>query len=157
MDASVGKLRLECLGVTISCVQISTFGRERETGANERRIGELTAVAACALSEALRELHNGGLTVATRAAGGALIGELYALRQDTLGPLDFDLTARVYGRLMLRACCDPFGKHPSETTIETVIDAVLDLLNKVVRARINPSPLPRGPVGKNRCCIGLGY
>ena len=68
----------------------------------EHLIGEATAAAACALAQAFLEFQNGGLTPKTRAAGGDRIAELFALRQSTLGEINFEEVAREHGARALR-------------------------------------------------------
>ncbi len=52
------------------------------------------ADAASKIAIALAELHNGGLTPATKQHGGDLVAQLYGLRQYMAGYRDFDAMAR---------------------------------------------------------------
>jgi hypothetical protein len=52
------------------------------------------AAAASKIAIALAELHNGGLTPATKQHGSDLVAQLYGLRQYMAGYWDFDAMAR---------------------------------------------------------------
>jgi hypothetical protein len=97
----------------------------------ERHVGELVAAAAGAIAEGLRERQTGGLTAATKRHGGDLICELYQLRQYMVGYWDFDVIAREYGKAAL---C---GTGVDAKTIDLLVDEVLAILGKVVRAAAN--------------------
>jgi hypothetical protein len=98
------------------------------------QIGTLTAIAVGAVAQALMERQAGLLTSATKLAGGDAIARLYALRQATLGKLDFNRVAREHGaRLML----EHGSSGVDARAIDTLIDGVLEILAKVVRAQSN--------------------
>ena len=59
------------------------------------------AAAASKIAIALAELHNGGLTPATKQHGGDLVAQLYGLRQYMAGYWDFDAVARAAAS----SCC----------------------------------------------------
>jgi hypothetical protein len=102
----------------------------------EPLIGEVTAAAAIAILAALQEWQAGSLAAATRTAGGDRITELYALRQAALTtrelPAGFEATARVHGTRVLRQRC---GRELTEAAIRALVDAVLEILAKVVRSQ----------------------
>jgi hypothetical protein len=69
-----------------TCVESSSFQRAATADARsggpsiKRYLGELMAAAASKIAIALAELHNGGLTPATKQHGGDLVAQLYGLR-----------------------------------------------------------------------------
>jgi hypothetical protein len=97
----------------------------------ERHVGERVAAAALTLAEALAERQDGGLTRATKMRGGDLIGELFGLRQHMVGFWDFDALAKEHGAAVLRAA------DVSPATADCLVDEVLAILHKVVRAALN--------------------
>ena len=101
----------------------------------ERHIGQLVANAASAVALALREYQNGGLTSGTKMAGGDCIAQLYTVRQFLIADFpDFDAIARKHGTLVLRETC---GTDVDARTIDVLVDEVLAILSKVVRAAAN--------------------
>ena len=74
-----------------TCVESSSFQRAATADARsggpsiKRYLGELMAAAASKIAIALAELHNGGLTPATKQHGGDLVAQLYGLRQYMAG------------------------------------------------------------------------
>jgi len=66
-------------------------------------IGEVVAAAVAVIAVGLDERSNGGLRLKTKLTGGDLIAQLYALRQACAGELDFDATAREYGKRAIAA------------------------------------------------------
>jgi len=98
----------------------------------ERHVGKIVAAAAGAILEALHEYQNGGrLSSRTKMAGGDLLAQLYALRCYMIADWPFDDICREHGKLALRAADVP----PS--TANTLVDEVLILLHKIVRAEAN--------------------
>jgi hypothetical protein len=100
----------------------------------ERYVGEIVAAAAGAIMEALAEYQTGGLTAATKSRGGDLIAELYGLRQYMIVDWPFDQIAREHGATVLRETC---GTDLDARRIDVLVDEVLRLLHKVVRAAVN--------------------
>jgi hypothetical protein len=100
----------------------------------ERYVGELVAAAAGAIVEALHEYRHGGLSPRTKMAGGDLICELFKLRQYMIADWPFDQIAREYGTAALRETC---GTDLDARRIDVLVDEVLRLLHKVVRAAVN--------------------
>lgn len=101
----------------------------------EAHIGKTVAAAASTIAEALGEFQDGGLTSTTKAAGGSCIFELYRLRQFLIASFpDFDTIARERGTEEMRAASNG---EVSSVTIDVLVDGVLDILTKVVRAELN--------------------
>jgi hypothetical protein len=100
----------------------------------ERHVGALVAAAALVLAQALAERQDGGLTRATRTQGGDAIAALYGLRQFMVADWPFDDIAREHGTAVLRETC---GSVIDTRTINILVDEVLDILRKVVRAPVN--------------------
>jgi len=69
----------------------------------EQIIGETIAMAACAVARGVGDLQDGGLALKTKLVGADLIAQLYALRQECAGAIDFEVVARIYGKQVLRA------------------------------------------------------
>jgi hypothetical protein len=105
----------------------------------ERAIGELVAAAAGILCRGLLECSNGGLRQETKGAGGDVIAQLYDMRVFATGSLDFNATAREYGKATLRAYLaaghDPLAA--SEAKLDTLVDTVVDIVDQLVQARIH--------------------
>ena len=91
------------------------------------------AAAARAIVRALMEYQNGETRPATTRHGGDLIAQLYSLRQSTIGYLDFDATARAYGKLVLR---ERYG-DVSDAVLDELVSWPLDILVKVVRSQLH--------------------
>jgi hypothetical protein len=97
----------------------------------ERYVGRQVANAAMILLEALVERSDGGLTPATKTRGGDQLAELYGLRQFMIGTWDFDAICREHGTAALCAA------DVSPSTADRLVDEVLILLHKIVRAEAN--------------------
>jgi hypothetical protein len=97
----------------------------------ERYVGCQVANVAMILLEALAERSDGGLTPATKGRGGEQLATLYGLRCFMIPTWDFDSIARAHGTLALRAA------DISPSTADTLVDEVLVLLHKIVRAEAN--------------------
>ena len=98
----------------------------------ERLVGQLVAAAGMAIVEALDERRHGALTPRTKMRGGDLICELFRWRKFLIADFpNFDCIARTHGLAALRACDVP------PATADVLVDEVLDLLRKIVRAAVN--------------------
>jgi hypothetical protein len=100
----------------------------------EHHVGECVAAAGCAILQALDEHKDGSLMSSTKSLGGDTIFALFRLHQYLAGHLDFEAVARREGAAALRAACDG---EMSPATIDVLVDGVLDILAKVVRAELN--------------------
>jgi hypothetical protein len=106
----------------------------------ERAIGILVARAVGALNQGLVDwTEHGGLRRETRIRGGDLIAQLYDWKLFASGSLDFDATAREYGKRALREfiATQPHAPVISETQIDQWVEMPLDILSKVVAARVH--------------------
>jgi hypothetical protein len=107
----------------------------------EEVIGAAMAAAALALLAGVQQWLADGQRIGTPAikqkskVGGDLIAQLWQLRQATLGELDFESTARIYGEQALRKRCNG-GGFPTKTG-GILIDGVLEISDEVVRAQLN--------------------
>jgi len=123
----------------------SQFAWQEPPPAIERIIGELVAAAACAIAQTLDERANGGLRPRTKMCGGDLITQLYALRQACAGELDFDATARAYGKRAIaahyaaarRELPDAPQGELTDAMLDEMVKWPLDILAKVVRSQMN--------------------
>src|SRR5262249_717892 len=97
-------------------------------------IGETAAAAALAIAQALHEFQTDGLSSRTRAQGGDLIAQLFELRLVYAGQLDFYAVARARGARLLQ---ERYGEDINARTIAVLIDAVIEVLQQVVRAELN--------------------
>jgi hypothetical protein len=102
----------------------------------ERLIGELIAATACLVAQGLEECWargemDGQMSADTKVQGRALVAGLLELRNDTAGELDFNAVARLYGAKVLQ------GQGVSDKTIDSLLDAALAILDRIVRARLN--------------------
>jgi hypothetical protein len=108
----------------------------------ERAVGEVVALAACAMGLALSERANGGLRPLTKQHGTNLLEQLYTLRQAR--PDIFDAVARREGTRVLHAryaqlkgrlngSCPPFNETMANEMIEWPIAA----LHRIVAAEMN--------------------
>jgi hypothetical protein len=112
-------------------------------------IGEIVEQATAVIAVGLDERSNGGLRPKTKLVGGDLIAQLYGLREAWLsraepGGLDFDTTAREYGK---RAIAARYGKlkrelrepytELSDAVLGEMVSWPLDILAGVVRATVN--------------------
>jgi len=100
----------------------------------EQIIGEVTAAAAVALARALHEFQTDGLSSRTRAQGGDRIVRLFELRLVYAGQIDFYAVARARGTRLLQK---RYGRDINARTIGVLIDAVIEVLQQVVRAELN--------------------
>ena len=93
---------------TLSPPSVPAFAKVTAGKPAPAEIGAATASAATALCYAMQELQqNGGLTSATRTAGGERVAQVAQLRLDSLGEIDdFNAVARAEGRRVLRAYLD---------------------------------------------------
>ena len=105
----------------------------------ERLIGELVAATADLFARGLdkcwaRGKMNGQMSTDTTERGRALIAGLLELRNGTAGELDFNAVARLHGARVLR---DRYGQGISDKTINSLINAALEILSRIARARLN--------------------
>jgi hypothetical protein len=110
----------------------------------EQLVGEVTALASCAIGLSLSEHQNGGLRPLTKAHGAELITQMYALRRVCIDRgLDFEAIARREGRYALLARHARYKDEPgapkelTEAVIEEALFWSIDTLNKVVAAEMN--------------------
>jgi len=105
----------------------------------ERRIGECMATAVGALAKGVVEQLNGGLEPKTKSISGKCIAELFTLRQSTLGELDFEKVARIYGRLILQERGDDMQMADAldMQIVDDLVDEVLKILDVVVRTQLH--------------------
>jgi hypothetical protein len=116
--------------VTVTPVSATTD----EVDSLEYTIGVLVASVAALLADGLCERQQGALTTRTKKAGGDAVFELFRLRQFMIADWPFDDIAREYGRAVLRETC---GSGIDARTVDVLVDEVLDILRKVVRAAAN--------------------
>ena len=105
----------------------------------ERLIGELIAATACLFAQGLGECWargkmNGQMSADTRQRGRALIAGLLELRNGTAGELDFNAVARSHGARVLK---DRYGQGVSDKTLNSLLNAALEVLDRIIRARLN--------------------
>ena len=105
----------------------------------ERLIGELIAATACLFAQGLGECWargkmNGQMSADTKEQGSASIAGLLELRNGTAGELDFNAMARLHGARVLK---DRYGQGISDKTIDSLLNAALEVLGRIVRARLN--------------------
>jgi hypothetical protein len=103
----------------------------------EQRIGELTAAAACLVARGLGEFVQSErfkMSADTRRQGGALMVALIELRQGAASKLDFEQVARTHGTRVLRGLC---GSAVSTAVIDELIAAAIDILDNIIRLRLN--------------------
>jgi hypothetical protein len=74
------------------------------------------------------------MSAETRERGRVLIEDLLELRSATAGELDFDAAARLHGARILK---DRYGQGVSDRTINSLVNAALEILGRIVRARLN--------------------
>jgi hypothetical protein len=99
----------------------------------EQVIGEVTADAAVVLARALREFQTDGLSFEAKMHVGDLIARLFELRL-CAGQIDFYAVARARGARLLQ---DRYGRDVNARTIAVLLDAVIEVLQQVVRAELN--------------------
>jgi hypothetical protein len=97
-------------------------------------IGEITAGAAVALAQALHEFQTDGLSFEAKMRVGDLIARLFELRLVCVGPIDFYAVARAHGARVLQ---ERYGRDVNARTIAVLLDAVIEVLQHVVRAELN--------------------
>src|SRR5262249_4017826 len=105
----------------------------------EQLIGELIAATACLFARGLGECWargkmNGQMSADTKEQGRGLIAGLLEQRNGTAGKLDFNAVARLHGARVLK---DRYGQGISDKTINSLINAALEVLGRIVRARLN--------------------
>ena len=105
----------------------------------EQLIGELVAATACLFAQGLGECWargkmNGQMSADTREHGRALIAGLVELRNGTAGELDFNVVARSHGARVLK---DRYGQGVSDRTVHSLVNAALEVLGRIARARLN--------------------
>jgi len=105
----------------------------------EQLIGDLVAATACLFAQGLGECWAGGkmngqMSADTKQQGSALIAGLLELRNGIAGELDFNAVARSHGARVLK---DRYGQGISDKTINSLINAALEVLGRIVRARLN--------------------
>jgi hypothetical protein len=100
----------------------------------EQIIGEVTADAAVVLAQALREFQNDELSTGSRMQWGDRIAQLFELRLIYAGQIDFYAVARARGAHLLQ---ERHGEDLDARTIAMLIDAVIEVLQQVVRAELN--------------------
>jgi hypothetical protein len=106
----------------------------------ERAIGKLMATAVGVLNQGLVDwAEHGGLRRETKVRGGDIIAQLYDMKLFATGSLDFEATAREYGKRALREfiATQPDAPVIAEAQIEEWVEMPLDILSKVVAARIH--------------------
>jgi hypothetical protein len=104
----------------------------------ERTIGALVADAAAALMMALAQRYEGeSLSVEVKNLGGDTITQLYTMRQFGYRSRDFDAVARREGKRVLRERLRGAPITPSDAQLEEWISWPLDVLDRVIKARIN--------------------
>jgi len=97
-------------------------------------IGEVTAGAAVALARALREFQQTDeLSFETKMRAGDWIARLFELRL-CAGQTDFYAVARARGARLLQ---ERYGRDVNARTIAVLIDAVIEVLQQVVRSELN--------------------
>jgi hypothetical protein len=106
----------------------------------EELIGDLIAATACVVARSLGEYWargkmNGEMSATTREQGATLIAGLVELRNGTAGALDFNAVARSQGR---RRLAERYGGGDiSDRTIDSLVDATLEVLGRIIRARLH--------------------
>jgi len=74
------------------------------------------------------------MSVDTKEQGRTLIAGLLELRNSTAGELDFNAVARSHGARVLK---DRYGQSISDRTVHSLVNAALEVLGRIVRARLN--------------------
>jgi hypothetical protein len=97
-------------------------------------IGEVTADAAVVLAQALREFQNDELSAGSRTQWGDRIARLFELWQVCAGRIDFYAVARARGTCLLQ---ERYGRDIDARVIAVLIDAVIEVLQQVVRLELN--------------------
>ena len=105
----------------------------------EQLIGDLVAATACLFAQGLGECWahgkmNGQMSADTNEQGSVLIAGLLELRNGTAGELDFNAVARSHGARVLK---DRYGQGICDKTINSLLNAALEILGRIVRARLN--------------------
>jgi hypothetical protein len=99
----------------------------------EEVIGEIAAGATLAIARALREFQTDGLSFGAKMRVGDLIARLFELRL-CAGQIDFYTVARTRGARLLR---ERYGEDLNARMIAVLIDAVIEVLQQIVRAELN--------------------
>ena len=100
----------------------------------ESAIGTALADAAAAIGCGLQELADGGLTPATRTAGGDAIGWLATIEREVGGEIDFRATVRREGRIALTQRLATVGATADAATLDVILADVLALVGQVAFA-----------------------
>jgi hypothetical protein len=100
----------------------------------EQVVGEIAASAAVALARALREFQTDELSFGTKMRVGDWIAQLFELRQVCAGQIDFYVVVRARGARVLQ---ERYGRDANARTTAVLIDAVIEVLQHVVRAELN--------------------
>jgi hypothetical protein len=100
----------------------------------EQVVGEIAAGAALAIARALHHQNNGLSPRNAASAFGEWIARLFALRQVCAGQIDFYAIARARGARLLQ---ERYGGDINTRMIAVLIDAVIEVLQQVVRAELN--------------------
>ena len=77
---------------------------------------------------------NGQMSADTKEQGSVLIAGLLELRNGTAGELDFNAVARSHGARVLK---DRYGQGVSDKTLNSLLNAALEVLDRIIRARLN--------------------
>jgi len=99
----------------------------------------LIAATACLFAQGLGECWargkmNGQMSADTKEQGSVLIAGLLELRNGTAGELDFNAVARSHGARVLK---DHYGQGVSDKIINSLINAAVEVLGRIARARLN--------------------
>jgi hypothetical protein len=99
----------------------------------EQIIGEIAADAAAALAQALHEFQTDGLSFEAKMRVGDSIARLFELRL-CVDQIDFFDVARAHGARRLQ---ERYGRDVNARTRVVLIDAVLEILQQILRAELN--------------------
>jgi len=100
----------------------------------EQIIGEVTADAAVVLARALCEFQTDELSTRSRMQWGDRVAQLFELWLVHAGQIDFYAVARARGTRLLQ---ERYGRDINARTITVLIDAVLEILQQVIRLELN--------------------
>ena len=101
----------------------------------EELIGEIAAGAAVAIARALRDQNDGLSPRNAASAFGDWIARLFELRLVCAGQIDFYAVARARGARLLQE--RSHGEDLDARMLATLLDAVLETLQQVVRSELN--------------------
>jgi len=117
---------------SLPALSSSTKATTRSAPPLECHLGMVVGACAGMIAEAALEFQRGALTTTTKMRGGNFIYELYKLREFMIADFpDFDRIARTRGAAAL---C---GRDVHPATATALVNEVLDILHKVVRAELN--------------------